>query len=121
MDKTEEIQGVDGTEKTSGLDDETTEETPGMDDEIPDKKEDKSVEHTSGGLNLCRQSRKVYSRKKCNDNMFNTTNETQDNGIILPKFILDNFEITEDKFDEVDAEYFPDQDSGTKGRFEQRK
>ena len=37
--------------------------------------------------------------------MFNITEETQDNEIILLQFNSDNFEITEDKLDETDVEY----------------
>ena len=37
--------------------------------------------------------------------MFNIKEETQDDGIILLQFNSDNFKITEDTFDEADAEY----------------
>ena len=37
--------------------------------------------------------------------MFNIKEETQDDGIILLQFNSDNFKITEDNFDETDAEY----------------
>ena len=68
------------TQETPEVDDETTEETSGVDDEtskteaeldnIDDKK---SVEHTSGVMNLHRQSRTDYNSKNYNDNMFNIT------------------------------------------------
>jgi hypothetical protein len=56
-------------------------------------------------MNLRRQPRKEYNRKNYNDNIFNITDETQGNRIILLQLNSDNFEITEDTFDEADAEY----------------
>ena len=59
----------------------------------------------SGRLNLRRQSHKDYKRKNYNNNMFNITEEPQDNRIILLQFNSDNVGITEDKFDAADADY----------------
>ena len=105
----QEIPGVDGTEgeipgvddamgtqgmddTTKGMDDEATPgvNTPGVDDDAPDtaNKSDKAeidptnVQSTSGAMNLRRQPRKEYNHKNY-DNVFNITDETQKDGIIL--------------------------------------
>ena len=59
-------------------------------------------------MNLRRQPRKEYNRKNY-DNIFNITDETQKNGIILMqlKYKEDSgtFDVIEDTFDEVEAKY----------------
>ena len=59
----------------------------------------------SGGMNLYRQSHNDYNHKNYNDNVFNITDKTQDNEIILLQFNSDNSYIIEDKVDEADVEY----------------
>ena len=96
VDKAEELPWVDDVKETPGVDD----ETPG--DETESNKvevEEKSTERTSGGMNLRRQPQKEYNCKNYNDNVFNITDKTQGNGIILLQLNSDNFEITEDKFE----------------------
>jgi hypothetical protein len=83
-------------------------ETPGVDDDQenevkPDEIEDNSTEHASGRMNLCKQPYKDYNHKHYN--VFNIKEETQDNRIILLQLNPDNFKITEEKFDETNAEY----------------
>jgi hypothetical protein len=56
-------------------------------------------------MNLYRQSHQGYNHKNYNDNVFNITEETQDNGIILLQFNSDNFDTTEAQFGKADAEY----------------
>ena len=101
VDKAEEMSGVNDAEEISGVNDDTPE-----DESESDKIEvgEKRTERTYGGMNLRRQPRKEYNHKNY-DNVFNITNKTQCDGIILLQFNLDNFKIIEDKFDEVDAEY----------------
>ena len=77
---------------TTEVDDEATPrvDTPGVDDDVPNitnksdetKIEPTNVERTSGAMNLHRQPRKEYNRKNY-DNVFNITDETQKDGIIL--------------------------------------
>ena len=67
-----------------------------------------NVERTAGTMNLRRQPRKEYNRKNY-DNVSNITDETQKDGIILMQLDYEEnsgtFNVTEDKFDEVEAEY----------------
>ena len=94
-----EIPGVDDAKGTPGVDDTTIGvdyeatpgvDTPGKDDDVPDtaNKSDESnieptnLEHISGAMNLHRQQRKEYNRKNYN-NVFNITDETQQDSIIL--------------------------------------
>ena len=105
----QKIPGVDGTEgkipgvedakgtpemddTTTGVDDEVTPgvDTLGMDDDVPgtakesygDEIEPTNEERTSGAMKLCRQRRKEYNRKNYN-NLFNITDETQEDSIML--------------------------------------
>ena len=55
-------------------------------------------------MNLSRQPLTQYIHKNYS-NDFNITDETQGNRIILLQLNPDNFKITEDTFDKVDAEY----------------
>jgi hypothetical protein len=84
VDNAEEIPGVDNAEEIPGVDDETSGVDDGHENEVePDKIEDNIIERASVRMN----------------------EDTHDNGIILLQFNSDNFEITEEKFDETDAEY----------------
>ena len=69
----------------------------------PDRVGDNSIQRTSCNEYLRKQSCKDYNHKDCD--VSNITEETQDDEIVLLKFNSDSFKITEDKFDETDAEY----------------
>jgi hypothetical protein len=103
--ETEDTPGVDDAEETLGADDETTAENPGVYDESLDEIGDKSVYCTSSGMSLCIQSLKDYNHNSYNDNVFNITGKIQNDGIILLIFKSENFKITEEQFNEADAEY----------------
>ena len=65
-------------------------------------------------MNLRRQPRKEYNRKNY-DTVFNITDETQSDGIILMQLRYKEdsgtFDVTENKFDEISHMYVPDRKS----------
>ena len=103
-----ETPGVDNDEDTPGVDD--TDEIPGVNNEPVNEEGDANneegdaneannkTERTAGRMNLRNQNRREY-------NVFNLTEEAENEGVLLFQMNPNTFDTVEAEFDVLDAEY----------------